>query len=189
MSLFLRKLWRLLSLVFPVSYLFLNKTQELILLGILLSIELTIEFLRLFIPSLRKFLLKIFGKIIKEKEKNQISSTGIMLLVIFSCVLLFKKEVAILAISFSIIGDSFSALIGKNFGRIKFKNRSLEGSMGFSLSCIAIGLILNNFLSMPVYIIIQGALVASLTEFFTPPFFDDNITVPFATGIFLQILI
>ncbi len=188
MNLFLRKSWRLAGLVFPISYLFLNKHQELIFLGSILCIELIVEFSRFLNPSLNRFFLNIFKHIIKEKEKKSISSTGVMLSVIFLCFLLFKKEIAIIAVSFSIVGDAFSALIGKRWGVFKIKSKSLEGSLGFFLSSLIIGFMLNVFLVLPISLIIWAALIATLVEFFTPTFLNDNITVPFLTALSLRFM-
>ena len=59
--------------------------------------------------------------------------------------------------------------------------KSLEGSSVFFAASL---LILSAF-SFPVYARMGAALIATVTELFTPKWLDDNLTIPIVTALAL----
>ncbi|MDO8647328.1 MAG: phosphatidate cytidylyltransferase [Candidatus Diapherotrites archaeon] len=80
-----------------------------------------------------------------------------------------------------VFGDSFSAIVGKKFGKTKiFGKRTLEGTIaGIIAASIPLA-----FLFHPVLAFL-AALAGMLAEYLP---FDDNFTVPLAAGLVLIIL-
>lgn len=69
------------------------------------------------------------------------------------------------------VGDAFSNLVGREFGRHMVGHRSLEGSFGFLVTAwAAAGLLINPFHAGLL------AFVGMLIELFLP--WDDNLTIP-----------
>lgn len=184
----LRKIWRLFGLIFPASYYFGNKTLVLWVVFLSLSFFIFIEILRRINPDFNERLFIIFKLLLKEKEKNNLFSTTWFVFSVFLSVLFFKKEIAIVAMLFLIFGDIASELIGTYFGRIFIGRRTLEGSIAFFISCLIIGMILNQFsyIKFSWLVMILGALSATLAEFF--PWLDDNFTISLFSATMMSLV-
>ena len=100
----------------------------------------------------------------------------------FTVVYFFSEEIAVGAITVATVGDALAAIIGKSFGRHRFKNgKSLEGSLAYFISGL---LILWPLVGLPIAVI--GSLAGMLAEFYNlPP--DDNFSnqLAVATAIYL----
>ena len=83
---------------------------------------------------------------------------------------------AILALAFQ---DSFSTLLGKQFGKTKlFNGKTLEGAAGGFIAC---AIVLGIFFPPPIALIV--ALVATVVELLP---FNDSLTIPLVSGLVLQ---
>lgn len=178
------------AILLAIYYLQSGKTNALILVGVLVTIFLAIDLVRLFSRRANIFFFRSIKELYKSKEYKSFSSITLFLLAIFLTILLFEKSVAILAISFLIFGDFFSKFFGLQFGRNKIFQKTFEGSLAHFNACLIIGYILVQSLSIPVPIFLAGALIASLTELL-PLGLDDNFSVPLlsATAMTLLLLI
>ncbi|NLD91423.1 MAG: hypothetical protein GX639_02020 [Fibrobacter sp.] len=91
-------------------------------------------------------------------------------------------------------GDGFAAVIGKRFGRLKFKisgsEKSLEGCLTMFILSFVTAYTLFLFFPVPEMLIysLTIALFATLLEGLTPHGFD-NLTVPLGASLFYSILI
>ena len=100
-----------------------------------------------------------------------------------SCIVisLFSKEIAIVTLLIMSISDSLAALIGKKYGKIKFQDKTLEGSITFFLSSMVIILFFPNIdLFAGIFSVIITTLIESSKIFNI----DDNLTVPLSFSIF-----
>lgn len=122
----------------------------------------------------------------KETSREHFQFTGAIYVLLSSllCLCLFGKEVAAIALTVMLISDSAAALVGRSIGRIKiYKNKTLEGTLAFFLSAVAI-----NLLFWPIYpfswVSVAACLTATLAEVYEDKIeIDDNLSVPifFAT--------
>lgn len=149
------------------------------------------------IPSVR-LLSKVINYATRNGEKNieLIINAILTSLTVLSLYLIFVKNLyiytaAILTLS---LGDGFGEIIGRPYGKIKYKiflEKSLEGSIAVYVgSCIAItvALLINNLLiPSKIWKIFVGALIATIIEAFNYRFID-NLSVPLATAIFLVLV-
>lgn len=94
---------------------------------------------------------------------------------------LFPKLIAIAALSFIIVGDSFAAIIGRKFGRHRFHGKSLEGSLG-CLSGTALVALAMSQLGLPLVTGLVGAVTATIAEAISFEI-DDNVSVPLVSGL------
>jgi len=187
--LILRKIWRLFALTFPFIYIFRPKLEVILYLSIVLVIFLLIELFRFFRPSFNYWLLKKFHLILKDKEAKTLLSTTVFLILSLLIILLFRKQVAIYCLFFLGLGDSASAIVGRNFGRIKIGKKTLEGSIAFFIICLFTAgfLRLAACLNIAWGVIIGGILTATLVELLPLPL-DDNISVGLSSAIVMTLL-
>ncbi len=91
---------------------------------------------------------------------------------------------AIAALAFIMTGDPAAAIIGRKYGRHRFKTKSVEGSLAFLAAAMIIAFIVPN---LPLMIGIIGALTATITEAVSF-YIDDNTSVPLISGLIMQLV-
>ena len=138
----------------------------------------------------RSFAKKIASPIIRQHEiEGDFTGATYILLSFCLTIALFPKPIAITAIAFIIVGDTFAALIGRKYGKHVFKeNKTIEGSLG----CLFGAMIVAFFASILVEgidltIALPGAVVATIFEAYSLGT-DDNVSVPLTSGLFMTIL-
>lgn len=184
----LRKSWRLCGIIFPFVYYFSNKITTIFIILPILCIFLLIEFFRFRISRFNERVFIIFRYILKEKERKSLLTTTTFLASVLVTTVLFRKDIAITATLFLIFGDASSAIVGTYFGRIKIlKNKSLEGSLAFLVTCLLIGLLTKVAnIGLAWLVIIAGAFTATITELLALPV-DDNFTIALSSGIVMEL--
>lgn len=185
----IRSLWHLLGgLLLPAIYYFTNKKISLIVFGIFFIFFFLADLLRLHNSRLNERIFKYFKTIIKEEERNSFSGNPYYISGAFLSVLLFEKGIAIASLCFLACGDLAASLVGKKWGRIRIKGKSLEGGLGSLLACLLIGIVLLVLrLKLSFGILLIGALTASIVELFSPGR-RDNLTIPLFSGLIMQII-
>jgi dolichol kinase len=179
-----RKLFHEIGLLIPISYFFYDKKDAIFGMSILVLVFVFVEFLRLRYNFGNDIIPKVVGKTVRDYEKIDLSAATYFIISSFFTVLLFEKYVAIAAIIYNSIGDLFSAIIGKNYGKTKYMGgkKSIEGSLACFVSCLLVGLlILNPFMA------ISGALAATFAEGYLIKV-NDNLSIPIVSGIILTLV-
>ncbi len=119
-----------------------------------------------------------------EADGDFTGATYILTTVCFT-VAMFDKPIAIAALAFIVVGDTFAALVGRKFGRHRFWNgKSLEGSTACLVATLIVAA-LTPGLAWQVSIV--GAVVATVAEAL-PLGVDDNVTVPIMSGLAMTLL-
>jgi dolichol kinase len=183
-----RKATHMCALVIPGGYYFLGLTKAEMLY---IMVPVTLLMIVIDISRLREwrfwkhYLVKFFGRMVRhhEMQGDFTGATYILLSVCFT-VALYSKPIAIAALSFIIVGDTFAALIGRKFGKHKFRSKSLEGSLGCLAGTIIVALLVPD-LVLPVAV--TGAFVATVTEALSFGI-DDNVSVPIVSGLAMTLL-
>ena len=190
-----RKLIHLSSLGIPFGYKYwLGYDKPLALFWIFLVFFLffAYEYLRKLDNKFGLFLNKYCGFILREHEKKgKLAGSFYLLISSIVCVIFFRGEIAFLALSFLGIGDTFAALIGKKFGKVKIGKKSLEGSLACFIGCMTCVYFFGDrgIASSTTFfwmICCLGALVATVVELVSGKL-DDNLKMPLATAIVLAI--
>ena len=216
---FHRKFLHLLSISIPLLYIFLDFSVLVLILVFSLSIVLSWEYYRLdkinfkikdrglnnFYLKIMKIIDKIAIPILRKEERKNLTGATWLLSAALICIIVFKKELFIIAFSILGVSDTLAALIGKSFGKTKLhfssskasKNKdasnspkTLEGTLAFLFSSLLILLLISGYYNMiRADFIIPGAISCIGTtaiELFSKNFnIDDNFSIPISfCGIF-----
>lgn len=201
-----RKLLHLIALLMPVGIFYLpglGYSPELpaILLGILLCISLMAEFIRLKHSSIGKIFLLLFGKMMRPKEKNEITGSTYIIGGAFICSLLFRDfpSAAFISLFLFITGDAAAALAGIKFGRTKILDKSIEGCIGCFICCfLCLQLIIPLFHGVltpwngSISLIDKVVLALAITLLELVPLkagkipINDNLAAPVLGGLFIK---
>lgn len=176
------------GLSIPIAALFLPTMVLLVVLGSATGVFLSIDLVRLRAPSVNRWFLWLFESLLREKEVSCLTGASYMLIASLIALLVFPRDIAVLALSFLAVGDAVATLVGQWAGKRKLLGKSLEGELACLITCIAIGfgyyhLGLN--ISLPT--ILAGSVCATLAEAIPLPI-DDNLTMPLFAGAVMTII-
>ena len=179
-----RKAIHLLSIIFPIFYLFNTKTKTLYFLIIIFIFILIIEFFRNKKSSISLLFNKYLSNVVRKYEKTALMSATYLVISALLTIIIFDKNIAILALLIASICDTSAAVFGMKFGRIYFyNNKSLEGTFAFIFSGLGVVCIYNIYTQYDLYIIgIIAVIISSITEHITPTKFD-NLTIPLSAAL------
>ena len=136
-----------------------------------------LEILRFSFPRLNQWLTCHFHVLLRDDEVRHPVTSTYILAASLVVVLLFGRDIAMESLLFLAVGDP-AAAVGQRWGRLRVRNKSLEGSLAFFLFSCAIGTILGStILSLSLSVIVTGAILATLVELLSFRF-DDNLTIP-----------
>ena len=192
----LRKGIHLCSLSMPIGYAFINKETFLSILIPITIIVVLFDILSYKVENIRKLINYLFGKMLRvhELQNKKLVLTGASWVLISAVInfLVFPKIIAITGFSILIISDTLAALYGRKYGKTPFFDKSLEGSLAFAISAIAVvffvGFFANAMWTFFLFGLI-GALAATLVEAASTYLrIDDNLTIPICFGIVVWIL-
>lgn len=185
-----RKATHMGALVIPGGYFFLGLEKP---TALYIMIPITAAMIVIDIARLRKWKFwhavgkPIIGRMIRQHEENG-DFTGATYILASSCFTIgfFSKPIAIAALAFIMVGDSFAAIIGRRFGKHKFGRKSIEGS----LACLvgtAIVACAGPLFGLELQLALAGAVVAAVVEALSTRV-DDNVSVPLISGLAMTLL-
>jgi len=190
-----RKATHMTALSIPGSYYILSLDKVTMLY---IMVPITILMILIDLSRLRNWLFwrgfarKIIQPIIREHEiAGDFTGATYILLSVCLTVALYSKPVAIAALAFIIVGDTFAALVGRKFGRHKFRNKSFEGSLSCLLGTIIVAIVVASLNLNPplgLYVALFGAVVATVVEALSFEI-DDNVSVPILSGLAMTLFI
>ena len=181
-----RKAIHLASLSIPLGY-YLSpdawqRDWERALLAAVL-VSLAVEVFRLNHPRTRNVFRHFFGELLRNHEEASLLGSTYLLIACLLSIWLFPKPIAVLALSFLIVGDTMAAIAGKTLGRTRIFDKTLEGS----LACFAVCFGLTRLVpEVPLHVGLVGALVATVFELLPVPL-DDNFRIPLSAGIAMEL--
>jgi dolichol kinase len=183
-----RKSIHLGALVIPIGYSFLPKNIALFWIALACVVSVAIDVLKSENRAFRFLLFRFFRDMLRHKERHYFTGASFILFSSTICVLIFNKWVAIISLTYIIVGDIFAAIFGKIWGKHRVYGKgSLEGSLAFFLTAAAFttAMFWIPYEAVPIYYRIIGALLAASIELVINQV-DDNLTVPILTGLMLQ---
>jgi len=180
----LRKATHLFALVIPVGYLLTNRFVSLSVLIPIMLLFILLDTARMRGWSLWRLASPIWARMIRPHESNRYTGASHIMFAAVITVIIFPKPVAVCALSFIIVGDTARALIGRKWGRHRFRDKSYEGSAAFFLSSLIPAAVVPE---IPLWVGTTGALAATVTEALTGSI-DDNLSVPLVSGLLMHLL-
>lgn len=176
----LRRLFHLCGIIMPVTYLLFGRDAALLVAAVILALLAAAEFMRFRVSFGSSFL----RRHLKERELK--SPTGAVFYAVSSLlvILLFDKPVAVASIFVLAFCDPVSAVVGSRWGGRRFRGKSPEGTIAFFLCAFAV---LSCF-SFGMAARVAAAAAATAAEFASPPFIDDNFSIPLACALVLAVL-
>jgi dolichol kinase len=176
----LRKLFHLTGSIIAIVYLLTDRQTALIVTAGLFVVDIILETLRI------KGFMKVafIEENMKKEESKRVSGSFFYILSGLITIIFFEKNIAVSSLFILSIADPLSSLLGSRFGRVRFLEKSLEGTMTFFIVAF---LILRVF-SFSIPIAAAGAAIAALTELFSSQFIDDNLSIPLVTATALALL-
>ncbi|HTO91202.1 MAG TPA: hypothetical protein VMJ70_08740 [Candidatus Sulfotelmatobacter sp.] len=154
---------------------------------LLVVVAIAADLLRLHEPRIRNFIRQFFGEMIREHEKLSLLGSTYLLLAALLAIEIFSQPVAAAAIGFTVVGDTFAAIVGTAYGRTRVFRKSLEGFLGGLAACLAWASFLALAGHLPWGVAIAGALVASAVELLPIPL-DDNLGMTLFSGYAMKLL-
>ena len=100
-------------------------------------------------------------------------------------VAIFPKEIAVISLIYLSIGDTVAGLVGRKYGKMKFYDKTIEGSLAGLFVCLLSGYLVQ--LSLPLVVVFSGAFAAMFIELMPIPI-DDNLSVPLFGGTIMVIV-
>lgn len=184
-----RKLYHLLGGFCLLScYFLLGRDRALILYAVLFFAVLTVEIARFAVPAFNDFLYGHFASFIRPKERDRITGTAPYILGIGSTLFFYRTDIAAAAICFLALGDVAATTVGERWGRTKIGEKSLEGTLAFTVTALAAGFLLSAAGStLTPGLILAGAITAAGVELLPLPV-NDNLSIPLVSGGAMELI-
>jgi|CXWL01.1.fsa_nt_gi dolichol kinase len=175
-----RKLLHLFALVMPLGYFWVPRWTAVIVIGFAFTISLTVDLARIRQWPMQKLWRPMVDRIIRPSELATFTGATHILLSGWLCPLLFSRPAAALGMTMIILGDSAAALVGRRWGRHRYRgHRSWEGSAAFCLACVPASFLIPG---VPFTLGLAACMLATVVEALSRKI-DDNLTVPLIVGL------
>lgn len=182
-----RKAIHFCSISIPVIYFYTPRSFALSILIPLTIAFLVVDVARYYSRPVEAWFYKWFGMLLRKHESNRdrktLNGATYVLIAATLCVVIFPKIIAVTSFIILILADMAAALIGTRFGRHRFFNKSLEGSLGFFVAALLVVLATPKIsYTMVEYLIgIVAAAIGTIVEAL-PIEIDDNLSIPMSVG-------
>jgi glycerol-3-phosphate acyltransferase PlsY len=182
-----RTMLRPLSVIFPISYFYLDKNIILLIVGAIGFVFLIVDLARLFNKKINYYYFERVKYLFKKGEQKRFSSITLFFFSMFVTIFLFDKYIAIAAITFLIFGDVFAKFFGSEYGKTKIGKKTFEGSVAFFSASVISGYMLKPYIGLDQFTIIMGALSAALAEL-APIGINDNFSIALISAIVMTLV-
>lgn len=173
-----------------------SETGVMIILASLLTFSVIIEIARYYSDRFNDFICKSLSGIMRERERNKISSGTWYMGAILIVFLIFPKDVGILTLLLVALGDTAAGIVGTIWGKHKITQHvSLEGFLAAFSVCFLSTLIFTAWWLPSFHLsglpLIGFTLLAGLTGAVSEGAFkklDDNLVIPLLSAPSLWLL-
>ena len=181
-----RKAIHLSSISIPVIYYFITREIALLLLVPLFAGFFLVDLLKNFYPPVAKWYHSTFDAMLRShelEEKPYLNGATYITMGALLLVLFFPKIIVIASFAMVSVSDTFAAIIGKAFGKHRFGEKSVEGSIAFFLASLGIVAVVPE---LNIFIGLVMAITATVTEAFMVRIgnykIDDNLSIPIVSA-------
>jgi dolichol kinase len=179
-----RKLVHVTGLAVPIIYYFVARRTAAVILAAIAVTGIALDLTRHRHKTMMRVFELCFGRVLRAHEKDihekRLNAVTWFFIAVTLLVAIFPKYIAIMSIPVALLGDAASALIGRRFGRIRFRDKSLEGSAAFFIvALLTVSLLPKVGHRWEEYLIgAVAALIGTLAELVPTEIVDDNLVVP-----------
>lgn len=177
-----RKVLHIGSSVIPLSYLWFIQDREImvLLLGLLSLSAVCIEFSRGKVKFVDALFSSWLGIMLRDSETcGKFNGATWVLFGGTITVFLFAMPVAVPALLFLTVGDTFAAIGGKLYPVGKIGDKTLSGTAAGITTSFGAAYLVNQ--TLPLEVILLGAVAAMGVELLPIPL-NDNLTIPVCSG-------
>lgn len=182
-----RSLWHFLTGVFVFAFVWFGhgppRHADVWLLSIALFLLALIDVVRFTTRKGDELFWRHLGFLAGDRERKGPATSLYYALSLLVCAILFPKEAVLGAIVCIALGDPVAMMIGKRFGRIRLKRKSIEGSLAGFVVCVPVIFLVTSSWRVAFF----GSLAGSLIELLPLPL-DDNLTVPLFSGAIMALV-
>ncbi len=146
------------------------------------AVALVLDALRLRNATFQRHFDHLLGRFARVHERRGLLGVTWFLVASTLSLALFSPDIAVAALLFVVVGDAAAALVGRRWGRWRWRGKSLEGSIACFLSCLAAA---GWWIDDPRMLLV-GALTATVVEFLPIPL-DDNLRVPLSSALAMSL--
>jgi len=190
-----RKALHLGALVLPLAVLVLGRAS-LWLLVPLAALAVAGDIARVRSAWTRRWLHRWFGSLMRPEEVPPLGGPVVvngataMMVAAALCVALAAPAVAAAAVAMQQVGDAAAALVGRRWGRTRWRGttKSVEGSAAFLVAALGVGALVARWpgADLPPVVILVGALAAAAAEI--PRLrVNDNLVVPLTAALAMSL--
>lgn len=156
---------------------------------LLLAGIIAFDLARLRHPGFGAWAMERMGSLLRPGEAETLSGSPAYILGVALTLYLFDIPVATAAVLFLIFGDVSATIVGEQWGKTKFRDKSLEGSAAFVAAGLVAALLARFLVPMPpLPLLACGVVTAAIVEIFTPRRLNDNLTIPLAAAAVMTVL-
>ena len=186
-----RKIIHLVSLSIPIMYFYVSRSTALYILFPVTLLLFVVDMGRHYVAPIRHVVARLFDPILRphERKSGLLSGATYVFISALICVLVIPKMITITAFSILIVSDASSALFGRAFGRHRFLDQSLEGSLAFVVTAWIVVLITPKALAgwppsgVEYAIGAFAAVIGGIAEAASArSHLDDNLSIPLSVG-------
>jgi len=201
-----RRLWHIFGgLSLPVAGLL---APQDIFLPALVSITIAIlilDIVRLRSPQVNRRFVISFRALLREREVSTLTGSTYFLIAASIVFILCDKSIAAIALAFVAVGDPVAGMVGGRRANMRvspeeqkiseapkfprnlrfrgMKGKSLKGSSACFGACLVVGVILAAVTHVALWVVVVGAICATVIEFISLPV-NDNLSMPLvAAGV------
>ncbi len=150
---------------------------------------LAFEVARLHIREINFLFFRFFKPVLRPKEWWDSTGAAYVSWGAMAAVFCFSREIAVIALCFLAVGDATSSAIGSYFASRKRGSSALSRGAGCLIVCLICGIILYYLdINIPLSVIVAGSLAATIFEN-TPVVINDNVRIPFGSGLVMTLLL
>jgi dolichol kinase len=201
-----RRLWHIFGgLSLPVAGLWAPQDIFLPALVSLTIVVLILDIVRLRSPRVNRRFVISFRALLREREVSTLNGSTYFLVAASIVFIFCDKSIAAIALAFVAVGDPVAGMVGERWGKLRvspeegnfsnfakfprnlrfrrMRGKSWEGSSACFVACLVVGVILAAVTHVALWVVVVGAICATVIEALSL-LVNDNLSIPLvAAGV------
>lgn len=175
----------------PIVYLQLEHWTGIAILVAMTATSLLIDVLMRYHGPTRRIMHAVVGSMLRPHElmTDAFRLTGASWVLIAATLtfLAFPKVISTTSFTVLIVSDTAAALLGRRYGKRRFLDKTLVGTVCFVVSALAVTVVYQNVFQLGLWFVVSGLLASVLCGIVEAGSMrlklDDNISIPFSFAL------